>query len=283
MAARPKLALVWAVAVLLVGVIAAFTKGDDSKVATAGKAGGASTTATTAAGGAISTLGPADQPGATDTTPATATGDTTQDTADAQPQDTAPTQNQPGQPRVTPDPGTYTTTNSGTASLNGSPQPVPPQGTYTIELLPNGDTHQTGDFDLVTRWTPDAASLVSLKIAQANKEFDLNPPGLFIPFSGSPSQWSWSCSSTDGKTTLDQSAQLTANDTVDVGGTPVATFVVDSTIKISGDLTGTVHLTAWVDPVTRLAVKQHTVVNATYLTFNLKSDVTSVLVSLTPS
>ena len=280
MAVRSKLILVWAALLLVAGVAAAVVHDDGHKIATDARsdAHATSTTGSTATSVAVGT----DSASSSDTTSAAPAGssDTTPDTAatggSVGPSPTVPTNTA----RVHPDPGTYTTDNSGTSSFGS----VPPKSTYTIELLSNGDTHETGDFDLVLRWTPDAASVVSLKIAMAGKEFDApaGAPLLFIPFNNAPPQWSWSMTSTDGKTTIQQTASVTGNDSVTVGGTAVPTFVVDSTINISGDITGSVHLTAWIDPVTRLAVKQHIVTHVT-LPIVVNSDITSVLESLTPS
>jgi hypothetical protein len=133
------------------------------------------------------------------------------------------------------------------------------------------------------RYTPESASLVHLTIAQAGKEFAPAEPLLFVPFPGDRTDpWSWSVTSTDGKTTLNTTAQITGTETVMVGGQAVPTFIIESTIQITGDLTGTVHLTAWVSNDYRLAVKQHTVTNVT-LPLLLHSDVISVLASLTPA
>lgn len=281
MPVRSRLLAPWAALVLVLGVVAAVVHDDGSNVATDARSGEHATsttgsTTTSAASGTDSSASGAETTSAATGGASDATADTTAPGGNGGPSTTAAT----SAARVHPDPGTYTTDNSGTSSFGS----VPPKSTYTIELLPNGDTHETGDFDLVLRWTPDAASVVSLKIAMAGKEFNApaGAPLLFIPFDSAPPQWSWSMTSTDGKTMIQQSASVTGNDSVTVGGTAVPTFVVDSTINISGDITGTVHLTAWVDPVTRLVVKQHTVTHVT-LPIVVSSDITSVLESLTPS
>ncbi len=280
MAVRSRLLVAWAALVLVAGIVAAAVHDDGSKVNTEARSGEDATTTTGAS--TTSTVAVAtDSSSGTDATAggSAASSDTTPETALGGGGGTAPT-SPPASARVHPDPGTYTTDNNGTSSFGS----VPPKSTYTIELLDNGDTHETGDFDLVLRWTPEAASIVSLKITMAGKEFDAPADGplLFIPFTNPPPQWGWSMTSTDGKTTIQQTASVTGNDAVTVAGTSVPTFVVDSTINISGDITGTVHLTAWVDPVTRLVVKQHTVTHVT-LPIIVNSDITSVLESLTPS
>jgi hypothetical protein len=273
----------WILVVALGGVAAAVTHSDDSSVATAGgRNGGATSTTATLPGGLPGAV--ATDAATSDTAPTTATavaGDTGgRGDGGTAPADTAPPGTTPAA-RIMPTPGTYTTNDSGTG-IDG--KPVPPQSTYTIEQVNDTDQHQGGQFDVVLRYAPESASLVSLKIAAANKSFEPAQPLLFVPFPGDrPDPWSWSVTSTDGKTTLNTTAQITGTETIDVGGQAVPTFIVDSTITITGDLQGTVHLTAWVSNDYRLPVKQHTVVNASYLTIMVHSDTTSVLASLAPS
>ena len=279
MTLRSRLLFAWAALVIVVGVVGAVVHDDGKKVSTAARAGEQATTTSTGVPTSSTVAGSDSSP--TDAASINSGGGASTDASSEAAGDSVPATTAVPAARLHPDPGTYTTDNQGTSSFGS----VPPKSTYTIELLANGDTHETGDFDLVLRWTPDAASLVSLKIAMAGKEFDApaGNPLLFVPFTNPPPQWSWSMTSTDGKTTIRQTASVTGNDSVTVGGAVVPTFVVDSTIELSGDITGTVHLTAWVDPVTRLVAKQHSVINAMYGAVGFNSDITSVLESLTPS
>jgi hypothetical protein len=274
--------LVWAVVIAVAGGVAAATHKDDNTVATDGRAG-VSTTSTTVAPTSTSVVdagsSAATEPGSSgpvDPVPAGGDDNPTVDTGSGG----------GGQPtaRIMPTPGTYRVTVTGTTSLNGQTQPVPPNGSYTITQLNDTDQDESGDFALRVRWAPGSASLLSLKLSAANKEFVPAEPVLYVPFPGETgTTWQWSMSSTDGKTSMRQTSRITGPDSVNVEGQDLAAFVVDTTITFSGDLTGTAHLISWVSPEHRLALKQHTVIDATFnLAFNLRSDTTSTLVSLTP-
>ena len=279
------LLLVWAVLLLVAGAVSVVNHSDDKKVATDGRPGQSTTTAP---GGVIAgSDGSVTLPGATDPSPDASTDGQTGGGGEDNP--TIDTGNGGGgggpAARVMPTPGTYTVNVTGSASVNGAPQSIPPQNSYQIIQESDTDQRQTGDFETLVRWAPEGASLVRFKIGQAGKEFVPAQPVLYMPFDGSTTEWTWPpITSTDGKTTIEQSSRIVGTDTVDVGGQPVSTFVVESVLTFKGDLVGTANLTSWVSPDYRLAVKTHTVIDATFnALLKLKSDTTTVLVSLTPS
>ena len=71
-----------------------------------------------------------------------------------------------------------------------------------------------------------------------------------------------------------------------VGGQSVEVFVIETDISFSSpatDLNGTGHLTNWVSPVYKTAVKVHSTLNGTYAAFTFRSDTTSDLLDLRPS
>lgn len=280
------LLLVWAVLVLVAGGVSAANHTDEKKVATDGRPGQSTTTAP---GGVIAGgEGTVTVPGATDSAGGSAPTDGQGGTPGGDDNPTIDPGNGGGTTgtaaKIMPTPGTYTVNVEGTASLNGAPQSIPPQNSFQIIQESATDTRETGDFETVVSWTAEAASLKSIKIGQAGKVFEAPQPVLYVPFNGNPAEWSWTLTSTDNKTTIEQTSRIIGNETVDVGGQPVSTFVVDSVLTFKGDLAGTAHLMSWVSPDHRLAVKTHATVDATFnALFNLKSDTTSVLVSLTPS
>ena len=280
------LLLVWAVLVLVAGGVSAANHTDEKKVATDGRPGQSTTTAP---GGVIAGgEGTVTVPGATDSAGGSAPTDGQGGTPGGDDNPTIDPGNGGGTTgtaaKTMPTPGTYTVNVEGTASLNGAPQSIPPQNSFQIIQESATDTRETGDFETVVSWTAEAASLKSIKIGQAGKVFEAPQPVLYVPFNGNPAEWSWTLTSTDNKTTIEQTSRIIGNETVDVGGQPVSTFVVDSVLTFKGDLAGTAHLMSWVSPDHRLAVKTHATVDATFnALFNLKSDTTSVLVSLTPS
>lgn len=274
----------WAILLVVGASIVALTHGSSKKVSTDGRAGASTTTAPG------TTAGPAPAPGGSSSLGTAATGGA----SSGLPASTAATGEQPvvsasdGSPapaaRVQPTPGTYHVTTTGTASVNGQPQQVPPQGSFSIQQLNETDQRQTGEFELVIRWAPESASLVSMKIAAANKEFQPAQPVLYVPFPGDTGRnWEWTVTSTDGKTTMRQRSDITAQDTMNIDGQTVPVFVVETVATFSGDLTGTARLTSWVSPDYRLGLKQHSVIDVTFnLAVRVQSDTTSTLVRLTP-
>ena len=68
-----------------------------------------------------------------------------------------------------------------------------------------------------------------------------------------------------------------------MNGQVVPTFVLETDITFTGDLHGSGHLTSWASPVYRLSVRNHSVLDATYATFHVTSDITADLLDLRPS
>lgn len=285
MGSRALLALRTWVVLLLVGAsIAALTYGSSKRISTDRRPGTSTTTApgtepTSPAPGVESrTDGTASSGGRTPgaATSSAAGGD--------QPVVGVPDGAQTPAARLQPAPGTYRVTVTGTASVNGQPQQVPPDGSFSIQQINDTDQRQTGEFELVLRWAPGSASLVSMKIAEANKEFQPPQPVLYVPFPGDTGRnWEWTMTSTDGKTTMNQRSEITEQASLSIDGQTVPVFVVESVVNFSGDLTGTARLTSWVSPDYRLGLKQRSVIDVTFnLAVRVQSDTTSTLVRLTP-
>jgi hypothetical protein len=272
--------LVWAVLLLVAGGVAAATHDDGKQVAT--RPSGPTTT--TLQGSSLPGSTSTGSPASTDSTASTGSSDGATDSSGDNPiVDSGPGATAPAA-KVMPTPGRYSLYVSGTSSLNGAPQSVPQNGSYTITKTSDTDTETSGDFKVVLRWAPDSASLVRLTIAQANKTFEPAQPVLFVPFPGTAGRaWEWTLTSTDGKTTVHQTSQITGAENIDVGGVAVPTFVVDSTLTFTGDLKGTARVTTWVSDAERLSIKTHTVTDVTLGLFRAQSDITTVLASLTPA
>jgi hypothetical protein len=194
--------------------------------------------------------------------------------------------------RTMPLPGTYTlaTAPGSKASINGAPQAVPAQSQMLIEQLSETDQRVTspgsaGDFVAQLRYAPAEVDLVSLTFGP--KSFQPDPPVMFAPV-GAPqgTTWQWSCSSTDGKTTIAAAGRTVGTETLTVAGQSVDTEIVDLVLTLTGDVVGTLRLTLWVRPGDHLPVRQHQVTDisdSTKLVFHLTSDVTAQLVDLSPT
>jgi hypothetical protein len=191
--------------------------------------------------------------------------------------------------------GTYQFHTTGHATLNGSPQDIDTQSPSKVEDLNDTDQRTTaggpqGEQIQVLRYSSDKVELVSLELKGAvSKTF--NGPVLLTPVPSSVGQtWNWSMQSTDTdptkKTTITQSSRVDRTETVVVGGQSVDVFVIETDITFSSpatDLNGTGHLTNWVSPAYRMAVKTHSTLKGTYAAFSFDSDVTSDLLDLRPS
>ena len=273
------LLLAWIFVVAVCGVAAAATHDDDDDVATTASSSTTSTSTSTTAG--VDTAPPTTTVAGQTTTTKKASGTGgTGSTVDSTPPSTPQ--------RIMPDPGTYTLAVTGNASLNGgAPQPAPPTATYKITQLSATDQHQTGDFEIDLRWTPEAASLLKLTLKQGGntlKTFQPATPLVYIPFPGTVGRtWQWTVKSTDGKTTVNQVSNITKTEPVVIAGRSEPAFIVHSVLTLSGDIKGSVDLTSWISPIYRLALRQHVIVDATYLGFRATSDTTGQLVSLTPA
>jgi hypothetical protein len=72
-------------------------------------------------------------------------------------------------------------------------------------------------------------------------------------------------------------------ETITIGGQPVNTMVIHQVGTLSGGLTGTQTMDAWVAPQNDLFVKTHSTGDVHSGVFEAKSDVTSTLEKLTPN
>jgi hypothetical protein len=187
-------------------------------------------------------------------------------------------------------PGTYTYDNSGTVTAGSSRDASgtatltvdPPSGGQQHSLLGNdqGRTEQT----VVVR--PDGTYLVRLVITNPafSKDFRPAKPVLLAPDPAKQGQsWSWKATSTDGKTTVSVTATMGGQETLTIGGAKVTTTIIDSTLRITGDVNYTAQMRTWHDPADRLIAKEHTKGSGSFNNVPFTTDITSTLRSTKPS
>jgi hypothetical protein len=230
----------------------------------------AAATPVAAAGGAA----PSASPGAS--SPAAATPAAGSSTAKTQQRTTAP--------------GTYTYDTSGTVTA-GTPRDAKGTATLTVRPAAGGAQHSVlasdqsrTEQDLVSRTT--GAYLARLHIANPafDKEFRPSSAVLLVPTPAAPGRsWSWTATSTDGKTTVTVTARITRRETLTIGGAATPTSLVTSTLKLTGDVTYTAQMQSWYDAAHRLSVKDHTKGSGTFGGFAFSTDITSVLRSTRPA
>ncbi len=188
-------------------------------------------------------------------------------------------------------PGTYTYDTSGTVTA-GASRPVDgstnlavdkPSGATQHSVLGGGDQGSTEQ--TVVR-TASGTMLANLKLNNQafQKEFAPAKPVLLVPKPAKVgATWSWTMTSTDGKTTAALTAKVTKTETITVGGVKTATSVIESTLKLTGDVTYTAQDTINYDETHLIQVRDHTRGSGMVSGFAFKTDITSVLRSTKPS
>lgn len=168
-------------------------------------------------------------------------------------------------------------------------QGAPTEIVIAIEDLSDTDQRNTtpgsggqGDSIQTLRYLSDQVELESLEMKGAFAK-TFNGPVMLAPVPANVgATWDWTLTSTDHLTTVTQSSRYDRTETLTVGGQSVDTFVVETDIKISGDVNATGHLTTWVSSLYKLSVKIHSVLNVT-TPVQINSDTTSDLLDLRPS
>lgn len=186
-------------------------------------------------------------------------------------------------------PGTYTYDTSGTVTA-GSSRDASGTATLTVDPPSGGQQHTLlgtdqgrTEQDLVVR--RDGTYLARLVITNPafSKEFRPAQPVLLLPSPTTDGRtWSWQTISTDGKTTASVTAKIAGRETLTVEGARTATTIVESTLRLTGDITYTAQLKTWYDEAHRLTAKEHTKGNGTFGGLQFTTDVTNVLRSTAP-
>lgn len=187
--------------------------------------------------------------------------------------------------------GSYTYDMRGTAGAGTQSQKIDTTETLKVDK-PVGDRQHVNlgsdqgggtDTDLLNSTT--GTYLVRLKInaGAQTKEFRPAKPVLGHPRPAATGRtWSWTMTSTDGKTHAAYTARITRQETLTIGGTKVTCWVIESTLKLTGDFDYTDERTSWYDSTRLLEPKIHSKVTGTYSGFAFQADVTSTMRSLKP-
>jgi hypothetical protein len=201
----------------------------------------------------------------------------------------------PTSSRISPDAGSYPAAFNGSASVNGRGQSVPSSGSVVFVAagsdLKQTAPHTPGDVSLTQRFSAAKASLVSfqMKAGDTTKVFNPSSPVTFVMYNAPQgTTWNWSATSTEGATRVNATGSVAGQQTMNVAGEDVAVTQVTTTLSLSGDITGSAEITAWVSPSYRLPLMQRQVINAKTqsgygFSTRLVSDVTQTLTALKPS
>jgi hypothetical protein len=173
----------------------------------------------------------------------------------------------------------------------GTPRDAAGTSTLTVDPAAGGRQHSAladsqgrTEQDVVVRTTGTFLARLAITNPAFSKEFRPAAPVLLVPDPASPGRsWSWTAKSTDGKTTAAVTARVARRETLTVGGEKLATSVVVSTLRLTGDVAYTGQMETWYDPVHRLTAKEHTKGSGTVSGVQFTTDITSVLRSTRPS
>lgn len=252
--------------------------GDDDKVASESADDATTTTAAGAEGATPGGGAPVDA-GVGDGTPGGSAGGSTGGSVSGGAKGTPTTvKNVPDSTPGLPAPGQYRFHTTGTMKLGANPeQPIDAKSTTAITHLGAGMVRQTSeDQTSDLQWKGAQVLLHTLDLTRPGFErhFEAKPPVQYSPRQLAVGQtWQWTMTATNLPTTIDQDSRVDRLEDVTVKGTTYEAIVVITRLTISGDVTGTIDLTQWIDTATDLPVRIHAKTNI--VTFGFTSDTTS--------
>lgn len=251
---------------------------------------------------------PADDPAQT-TAPATtpapdgAAGGAGQTTAAPPPSEqppastSAPAPPPPSDPAASPAaaPGTYTYDSEGEIRAGANSQPTDGVTNRVVEPA-NGTDQRSKDFreggseasgETTVRRTAEGTFLVHLITReQGTREFRPDPPVLVVPRNPVVDQrWEWTMTSTDGDTTVSQTARVRELTEITVDGQKTQAVVVESTqtIEDASGLELTIDAVTWYSLDRSVEVRQESDFSGQFGAFPIEGESTRQLRSLTPT
>lgn len=184
-----------------------------------------------------------------------------------------------------PDAGEYHFHTTGTSKFGANPeQPVNVDTTTTVAHLGGGKVRQSSDDQVtVLQWTDSHVVMHTMDFTRQGFErhFEAKPPVQYAPVALQVGQkWGWKLTATDMPTTVEQASRVDRVETVTVDGKTMKAIVVVTKVTLSGDVTGTIDITQWVDPDSDLPARIHAKTNI--VTFGFTSDTTSDFTGFDP-
>lgn len=181
--------------------------------------------------------------------------------------------------------GEYRYHTSGTSKFGANPEePVNVDSTTTLVHLGGGKVRQSSEGqDTVLQWTDSQVLLHTMDFTRPGFErhFEAKPPVQYAPVTLQVGQkWGWELTATDFPTTVEQSSRVDRLETITVGGKAVKAIVVVTKVTLSGDVTGTIDITQWVDSGSDIPARIHAKTNI--VTFGFTSDTTSDFTGFDP-
>jgi hypothetical protein len=122
----------------------------------------------------------------------------------------------------------------------------------------NSQTTPQGTSDQVLRYLPDGIYLVSLSVNAGivSKEFRPDSTALTFPLPPTVNRaWSWSATSTDGKTKVNAAFKLLRKEPITVGGESLEAWVIEAKTSTSGDFQSTADRVIWMSEPLRMILR----------------------------
>ena len=188
--------------------------------------------------------------------------------------------------------GSYTYDTTGTVTVLGSSKDASGTSTLTVDAPASGSQHSVlsegqgkTTQDVLRRSSGSYLSRLQITNAAFDKTFAPSPEALLLPAPAKPgATWTWTATSTDGKTTLTAKNTVLRTENLAIGGQPVSTTVIRTVLALRGaDLTYDGTQDTWFAPAEHLAVKQHNTGNGNASGLAFSSDTTSTAQSARPS
>lgn len=185
--------------------------------------------------------------------------------------------------------GTYQERQSGSFTALGKTTEVPPQGTLVVAAAQADGTQvwhryvQQGQSPNDTTLQFDAKGIFLLSTTeqspQGNVACNFDPA---VPAPPWPAAVGASFSSTGncGKFTVSVSGRITGQQSVVVGGTSYDTWVVETSLKFQGEVTGTGTQEDWYSPTLRIPLEEKSQIHGSYGPVSFASQLSSEVTSL---
>lgn len=186
--------------------------------------------------------------------------------------------------------GSYTYDVDGTVTV-GSPQPVDGEAVLTVDPVAAGQQHSVlegeqgrTEQDVVLRDDGRYLALLSITNPAFSKTFRPEPAVLLLPTPTEPGRrWSWTATSTDGRTKASASNRVAREEVLTIGGQRVPCAVVETTLVLSGDIAYRGVTTTWVSLEHALPARDRSRGEGTVSGVAFSTDLTTTLRSVDPA
>lgn len=190
-------------------------------------------------------------------------------------------------------PGTYTVDQSGSVTGPGFSSSEPPQGTLVVDPVQSNGVQVSHRYidtknppaNTDTQYRSNGPFILSATEAgpQGNTTCTFNPPIAAPPWPPAAGE-TFSSQGNCGSFTVSVQGRISGTQSVTLkDGETFTVWVIDSTLNISGQVTGSGTQVDWYSPAVRLPLHEQVDISGTYEAFNFKLHSVSDLVSSHPS